>query len=336
MPELRQYRYLVEVVRRGTFTAAADALHVTQSTLSEQIIQLERECGCQLLNRKRMGVTLTPAGEYVLPRAHELVQRARELELGVLAFRREGREPLRIGATVAPHRTWLPQATAHFSRLEPQVRTHSENVTPDEVAAGLVAGRFDLGIVPRDPLHPDLDPSFSGMRCEVLVEEDLVVISSYDHYLADVMEVRPVDLASVPLVTYRPDSTLRRIVAEIYERLELSPTLAAQTSSIEHMWRLVSAGAGIALMPRSIAWAGQVNGLRAVELPPEAAARRQLVGLWPAEHPQWEALAKLVRVLAAHAAEMHREALLATRERSLALQLLPEDAGSGVEAATAL
>jgi DNA-binding transcriptional LysR family regulator len=332
MPELRQYRYLVEVVRRGTFTAAADALHVTQSTLSEQIIQLERECGCQLLNRKRLGVTLTPAGEYVLPRAHELVQRARELQLGVLAFRREGLDPLRIGATVAPHRTWLPQATAHFSRLEPQVRTHSENVTPDEVAAGLASSRFDLGIVPRDPLDPDLGPSFAGMRCEVLVEEDLVVISSYDHYLADVAEVRAVDLATVPLVTYRPDSTLRRIVARIYEQLDLSPTLAAQTSSIEHMWRLVSAGAGIALMPRSIAWAGQVNGLRAVELPPEVAARRQLVALWPAEHPHSEALAKLVRVLAAHAAEMHREALLATRERSLALQLLP-DGGSGVEAA---
>ena len=333
MPELRQYRYLVEVVRRGTFTAAADALHVTQSTLSEQIIQLERECGCQLLNRKRLGVTLTPAGEYVLPRAHELVQRARELQLGVLAFRREGRDPLRIGATVAPHRTWLPQATAHFSRLEPQVRTHSENVAPDEVAAGLASARFDLGIVPRDPLDPDLGPSFAGMRCEVLVEEDLVVISSYDHYLADVAEVRALDLATVPLVTYRPDSTLRRIVARIYEQLDLSPTLAAQTSSIEHMWRLVSAGAGIALMPRSIAWAGQVNGLRAVELPPEAAARRQLVALWPAEHPQSEALAKLVRVLAAHAAEMHREALLATRERSLALRLLPDEGGSGVEAA---
>jgi DNA-binding transcriptional LysR family regulator len=98
------------------------------------------------------------------------------------------------------------------------------------------------------------------------------------------------------------------------------------------MWRLVSAGAGIALMPRSIAWAGQVNGLRAVEMPPEVAARRQLVALWPGEHPQSEALAKLVRVLAAHAAEMHREALLATRERSLALQLLPDE-GSGVEAA---
>lgn len=333
MPELRQYRYLVEVVRRGTFTAAADALHVTQSTLSEQIIQLERECGCQLLNRKRLGVTLTPAGEYVLPRAHELVQRARELQLGVLAFRKEGREPLRIGATVAPHRTWLPQATSHFSRLEPHLRTHSENVTPDEVAAGLASARFDLGIVPRDPLDPDVGPSFAGMCCEVLVEEDLVVISSYDHYLADVAEVRAGDLATVPLVTYRPDSALRQIVGRIYQRLNLSPTLAAQTSSIEHMWRLVSSGAGIALMPRSIAWAGHVNGLRAVELPPEAAARRQLVALWPAEHPQSEALAKLVRVLGAHAAEMHREALLATRERSLALRLLPEDVGSDVEAA---
>jgi DNA-binding transcriptional LysR family regulator len=75
MPELRHYRYFLEIARQGTFTAAAESLHMTQSALSEQVLQLERECGCLLFHRTRSGVKLTPAGEYLMPHAESLLQK---------------------------------------------------------------------------------------------------------------------------------------------------------------------------------------------------------------------------------------------------------------------
>jgi DNA-binding transcriptional LysR family regulator len=333
MAELRQYRYLVEVVRRGTFTAAAEALHVTQSTLSEQIIQLEREFGCRLLNRRRLGVTLTPAGEYVLSRAQELVRLARELEVGALAYREDGREALRLATSIASHHAWLAQATVHFSRLQPRARVLLELASPDEVEAGVAAGRFDLGILPTDP-EADSAAGGAEVLSEALVEEDMVVVSSYDHYLADVAEADAEDLANVPLVTYHPAArTLRPIVDRILEQLRVAPAVAAETASIEHMWRLVGDGAGIAIMPRSVACAGHARGLRAVELPRQVTARRRLVAIRRRRHPRDGLLRKLIRVLAAHAKQMHREALIATRDRGLALQLLPDLETAEVDAA---
>src|SRR5258708_19552170 len=78
MAELRHYRYFVEIAKRGTFTAAAEALNMTQSALSEQILQLERECGSQLFNRRHSGITLTPAGDYLPPQAEAPPAKASE------------------------------------------------------------------------------------------------------------------------------------------------------------------------------------------------------------------------------------------------------------------
>src|SRR5579884_2159895 len=94
MAELRHYRYFVEIARRGTFTAAAEALNMTQSALSEQILQLERECGSSLFLRRHTGISLTPAGEYLLHQAEALLARAAEIREGLEGFRHGYQERL--------------------------------------------------------------------------------------------------------------------------------------------------------------------------------------------------------------------------------------------------
>src|SRR5258708_27789481 len=102
MAELRHYRYFVEIAKRGTFTAAAEALNMTQSALSEQILQLERECGSLLFNRRHTGITLTPAGEYLLRQAEALPARAAETREGLARVRHGHPTRLRIAPTPAP------------------------------------------------------------------------------------------------------------------------------------------------------------------------------------------------------------------------------------------
>jgi DNA-binding transcriptional LysR family regulator len=116
MAELRHYRYFVEIARRGTFTAA-EALNMTQSTLSEHILQLERECGSQLFNRRHSGITLTPAGEYLLHQAEVLLAKVAETREGLAGFRHGYQDRLRIASVLGPIQSWLPAALADFVQL---------------------------------------------------------------------------------------------------------------------------------------------------------------------------------------------------------------------------
>src|SRR5437660_3134491 len=122
MAELRHYRYFVEIARRGTFTAAAEALNMTQSALSEQILQLERECGSQLFNRRHSGTTLTPAGEYLLSQADALLTKAAETREGLAGFRHGSQERIRIASILGALQSWLPAALAEFVQREPHVQ----------------------------------------------------------------------------------------------------------------------------------------------------------------------------------------------------------------------
>src|SRR5215471_17063979 len=155
MAELRHYRYFVEIARRGTFTAASEALNMTQSALSEQILQLERECGSQLFNRRHSGITLTPAGEYLLHQAEVLLAKAAETREGLAGFRHGYQDRLRIASVLGPIQSWLPAALADFVQVHPHVQlqvNHHHGV--NEILARLAGDQLDIGVVSLLPSCP--------------------------------------------------------------------------------------------------------------------------------------------------------------------------------------
>ena len=107
LTELRQFRYFVEIARRGSFTAASRTLHITQSALSEQIMRLERELDCRLFDRGRHGAKVTVAGERLLGRAEELLRVSNEIDRSIGHFGRPRTETLRIGMTMSPAISWF-------------------------------------------------------------------------------------------------------------------------------------------------------------------------------------------------------------------------------------
>src|SRR5205823_1876145 len=107
------------VAWRGTFTAAAEALNMTQSALSEQILQFERECGSPLFNRGHSGVTLTPAGEYLLHQAEGLLSKAAETREGLASFRHGYQDRMRVSSVLGPLQSWLPAALVQFAQVRP-------------------------------------------------------------------------------------------------------------------------------------------------------------------------------------------------------------------------
>src|SRR4051812_28857811 len=121
MLDVRRLRVLREVANRGSFSAAADALHFTQSAVSQQIAALEKEAGMPLVERSARGVRLTQAGEVLI--AHTDVSLARlaagEAELAAISGLRGGR--LRIASFPTAGATIAPKAIARFRELHPEV-----------------------------------------------------------------------------------------------------------------------------------------------------------------------------------------------------------------------
>src|ERR1700716_1916608 len=214
MAELRHYRYFVEIAKRGTFTAAAEALNMTQSALSEQILQLERECGSMLFNRRHSGITLTPAGEYLLHQAEALLAQAAETREGLAGFRHGYRSRLRIASVLGPLQSWMPAALAEFAQAEPHVQLRiTHQVTVNEILADIAADHLDVGIVSLRPSAPARSRHHELSQV-VLLDEDMVALVPPGHSLAQLAKVGREDLRDTHLVTFPAGYNLRRVIED--------------------------------------------------------------------------------------------------------------------------
>ncbi|HKF78475.1 MAG TPA: LysR family transcriptional regulator [Candidatus Dormibacteraeota bacterium] len=311
MAELRHYRYFVEIARRRTFTAAAEALNMTQSALSEQILQLERECGSLLFNRHHNGITLTPAGEYLLDRAQALLGSEAEMRDGLAGFRHGYQDRLRVASILGPLQSWLPAALVEFVRAEPQVQlqvNHHHGV--NEILAAVAADQVDVGVVSLRPTSPARSRHHELSQV-VLMDEELVVVVPAGHSLAALADVRRRDLGTAHLVTFPSNYNVRRVIDDWYREAGLTPTVAVETGAIEVMLRLIASGVGIAVLPRSLAWRGLAAGLRSVPIAPsEAPPRRVVAAVHRIDGRHAELARGLVSVMEVHAADAGRVATL--------------------------
>ena len=310
MAELRHYRYFVEIARRGTFTAAAEALNMTQSALSEQILQLERECGSLLFHRRHTGITLTPAGEYLLEQAETLLKKAVETREGLAGFRHGYQDRLRISSVLGPLQSWLPAVLAEFVQAQPHVQlqvNHHHRV--NDILAGVAGDHLDLGIVSLRPSSPARSRHHE-LSQTVLMEEDLVVLCPPGHSLAQLADVRQDDLRDAPLITFPGDYNVRRITEDWFRAVEQAPVVAVETGAVEVMLRMVAAGVGVAIVPRSLAWRGLVSGLHCLRLTVDDPPRRVVAAVHRRNGRSAELVATLIELMEVHARDAGRVATL--------------------------
>jgi DNA-binding transcriptional LysR family regulator len=301
MAELRHYRYFVEIAKRGTFTAAAEALNMTQSALSEQILQLERECGSQLFNRRHSGITLTPAGEYLLHQAEALLTQAAATREGLAGFRHGYQCKLRVASILGPLQSWMPAALAEFMQVEPRVQLHVGHYdTVNEILASVAADQLDVGIVSLRPSSPARSRHHE-LTQTVLLEEDLVVLVPPGHSLAQLAAVGPDDLRGAHLITWPADYNLRRIIEDWFRAAGCTPIVAAETGAIEVMLTLVEAGVGVAIVPRSLAARGLKAGMHGISITPHNSPRRVVAAVRRPDGRNAELVTTLLHIMERHA-----------------------------------
>src|SRR3954468_18632727 len=147
---LRVFR---EVVERGSFSAAAEALSFTQPAVSRQIATLEREAGTQLLQRMPRGIRLTEAGRILLGHTEAILGRmvAAQTQIDAVARLEAGR--LRIGSFSTANATVVPRAIAAFSREHPEVGLSLTEGTSSSLIPRLRAGELDVALATDPPEH---------------------------------------------------------------------------------------------------------------------------------------------------------------------------------------
>lgn len=171
--QLQQLQYFVAVAETRHFTRAAEVVHVAQPSLSQQIKALERELGADLFLRARGNITLTDAGEALLPLARRILADADTARHEVLELAQLRRGRVRLGATPSLCTGLLPDVLRAFHDRYPGIQLLIEEGGSHDLVRELARGALDLALVVL-PL-PTASPALTTVE---LLREDLVVVSS--------------------------------------------------------------------------------------------------------------------------------------------------------------
>jgi DNA-binding transcriptional LysR family regulator len=246
--QLHQLVYFVTVAETRHFTRAAQQLEIAQPSLSQQIRALERSLGAELFDRVRGNITLTPAGEALLPIAQRIlsdVEIARQ-EVRELVQLRSGR--VRLGATPSLMTGLLPAVAQLFRRRYPGIRLVFDESGSRDLVAKTATGALDLALLVL-PLHTD-DPALTTTP---LLREDLVVVSGMSEPAPT--DGRPISISELrgkPLVMFRSGYDLREVTIEACRRAGFAPTLAVEGGEMDAVLSMVEAGVGLAVLPSTV------------------------------------------------------------------------------------
>jgi LysR family transcriptional regulator, carnitine catabolism transcriptional activator len=241
---LRQLRAFVSIGRLGSFTKAAEALHATQPALSAQIRDLEDALGVKLFDRNTRSVSLTQAGEDLMPSVDtvlsdltSVVTRARDV-----ARRNTGR--VTVAALPSLAATLMPKVIARMRDEHPGIVVVIKDALAERAVALLRADEADLALASAPP--PDRELSFTP-----LFADRMVAVLPPAHPLARTKTMRLADLLDTPLVLMDRDSSVRRIVDGACASIGRLAAPAYEAAFMATAIGLVRAGLGATILPSS-------------------------------------------------------------------------------------
>jgi DNA-binding transcriptional LysR family regulator len=285
MIDARRLRLLLELARRGTITAVAEALGYTPSAVSQQLAALEREAGVPLLERTGRRVALTPAGTVLAGYAESVLAVLEEASAALAATRDTLTGPLRIGAFPSAARVILPPALIALGRDHPALELMVTELDPVDVPDALRSGALDVALtfvydyVPAAP-DPALDT-------EPLLEE-VVYLATADPAQATVADCR-----AAPWIAGSPGTLCHSLVLRACQADGFTPRVRHYADDFGTVLALVAAGQGVSLIPRL----GLTGAPPGVTLIPLTSRRRSSIACRKGtrHHPAIAAFAAAIR-----------------------------------------
>ncbi|KTD42288.1 LysR family transcriptional regulator [Legionella parisiensis] len=244
--EFKLLRSFIEVVRQGSFSKAAETLFATQSTVSKAIKQLEDELGVPLIDRFKKRNVPTAAGEIVYRRGVKLLADRDDLIKELAAIRGLKQGHLRLGIAPVGSSTLFAPLFAEYNQRYPGIEVELIEHGSIKLAECLRAGEIDFA--------GTLLSVAEEFDCQLIRSEPLVALLASVHPLANRHTISFLELKETPFILFSRDFALYRMILDAGHRAGFEPKVVAQTSQIDFMVELVSAGLGVAFLPRMIAY----------------------------------------------------------------------------------
>ncbi|MFT3685604.1 MAG: LysR substrate-binding domain-containing protein [Phycisphaerales bacterium] len=244
--ELTTLRYFRAIAKAGHMTRAAHALGVTQPALSAVVKKLEAEVGTTLLHRTGRGVQLTEAGRVFLAHTEETLRRADNAVSAVRELMGLQTGSIRVGGGATATTYLLPPAIGLFRRDHPGVRFYVREHGSSSIAAAVISGELDLGIV----TLPLKRSEGADLLTTALAEDELRLITPPGHRLAEKKSFSWKDLEGERVVAFEAGSAVRELIDRSASSAGAHLDVVMELRSIESIKRSVAAGIGVGFVSR--------------------------------------------------------------------------------------
>ncbi len=233
---------LHEVNRRGSLTAAAKSLGLTQSALSHTVKRMEQQFGTKIWQREGRGLRLTPAGNYLLSLAQRVLPQIDHAERVIDQFARGERGTLRIGMECHPCYRWLLQIVEPYLRAWPDVDLDVRQKFQFGGIGALFGHEIDMLVTP-DPLRR------KGLRFEPVFDYEQVLVVSKQHPFAERAYVVPSELEGETLITYPVEIERLDVYSQFLLPAGSVPKRHKVIETTDIMLQMVACGRGVAALP---------------------------------------------------------------------------------------
>lgn len=268
---------VLEVERRGSLTAAAEVLCVTQSALSHSMKKLEHHLGTDIWLREGRSLRLTQAGQYLLAVANRVLPQLALAEERLCQFAQGERGTLRIGMECHPCYQWLLKVVSPYLASWPDVDVDVKQKFQFGGIGALFGYEIDVLVTP-DPLFKP------GLRFEPVFDYEQVLVVARDHPLAREPHVTPCQMVREVLITYPVAPDRLDIYTQFLQPAGIAPRRHKTIETTDIMLQMVASQRGVAALPRWLAleYASKIDVVP-VRLGPHGISKQIFLGVREAD-----------------------------------------------------
>ncbi|HWI41460.1 MAG TPA: LysR substrate-binding domain-containing protein [Verrucomicrobiae bacterium] len=243
--DLRQLRAFVEIARTGSFTRAAERLHVAQPAVSMAVRRLEEELEVLLFSRREKRVSLTGEGEVFLRHAERILENCRSAETEMAELKGLSRGEVRVGIPPMMSSYYFPRVIRDFRERYPNLQLSVYGDGAARIQQMIARGEIDMGVIagPRVP---------EGLRARRFLREEIVACVPAAHPLAAAGSVSAAVFLREPLVLFKGGYYMRELMDDLMRGSGGAPRVVFETNLFSLIRSLVKEGLGISTFLRMV------------------------------------------------------------------------------------
>lgn len=243
--ELTDLKLFLEIAQARSLSAGASAVHITASSASYRLKNLEQAMGAPLFVRTPRGMDLTPAGESVLQHVRSIFEKVEHMQVDVNRFVSGLKGHVTLGANSSSLNGFATASIGRFLVLNPDVEVDIEERQSETIPAAVLAGEIDFGIYAGST-------EVAGLEIHPYARDHLVIAAPFDHLLTAEPEVKLGAALQFDFVCMSRTSSNFLFLRDMAQRIGKPLRARLHAHSFEAVLSLVSSGLGIALVPTCV------------------------------------------------------------------------------------